>query len=116
MALGVTVVSATSVAGNASYGQPAQLASKGGGGWLRVRVATLSGDNAYPVGGYPVTASTFLLGTQIIAMDEVATFGAITLTGKYDATNSTWRLYTGTAELAASATDGYLVRVMLLGW
>lgn len=88
MALGITMVSATSSAA-ASVGQPAQLAQKGGGGWLRVRLCTMTGDAAQPALGYAVTASTFLLPTQILGIDFIATSGLVTYTAMYDYTHQT---------------------------
>lgn len=111
MALSVTVVSPST--GN--IGLPAQLAQKGGGGWLRVRVATLSGDNLYPGGGYPVTASTFELFTQILGYQEIGTSGSVSLTSRYDYTNQTIRLYASASELLTSSTSGWAPRVLVWG-
>src|SRR6266480_3372603 len=75
MALSVTLVTATA---GGLFGQPAQVAQKGGQGWLRVRVATITGDAAYPsgsAGGYGVTASTFQLFNQIVGIQRIATSG-----------------------------------------
>lgn len=106
MALGVTVVSATAAPGQASIGQPAQLAQKGGGGWLRMRVATITGDAAYPSGpngGYAVTASTFLLASQILGIVPLASLGVATTTDiAFDYVNNVIRFYNNLAATSAS--------------
>jgi hypothetical protein len=106
MALGVTVVSGTA-SPVAAFGQPAQLAQKGGGGWLRVRVATITGDAAYPsgaAGGYPITASTFMLANQILGIEQIATSGSAYLQVGYDYGNQTIRVYGSSGAVGAGTT------------
>lgn len=104
MTLQITVVSSTS-SPQASYGQPAQLAQKGGQGWLRVRTATLTGDTAYPsgaTGGYPVTASTFLFSTQLVGLLSVATSGTQVPYPEFDYGSSVIRFYQASGATSAS--------------
>src|SRR5438445_7852941 len=120
MALSVTVVTAT---GGGIYGQPAQLAQKGGQGWLRVRVATLTGDTAYPSGpggGYPITASTFQLYTQIVGLHQIGTSSPTAGLVGYDYSNQVLRVYhvgVTTPSEAGSGTNlsTFTARVMVWG-
>ena len=101
MALSVTVVTAT---GGGLYGQPAQIAQKGGQGWLRCRVATITGDTAYPsgaAGGYPVTLSTFQLFNQILGITLMASSGTQVAVPEYDYGASVIRYYNPAAAATA---------------
>jgi len=120
MALSVTLVTATA---GGLYGQPAQVAVKGGGGWLRVRVATLTGDAAYPsgsAGGYAVTASTFQLYNQILGIQRIATSGTQVPYPEFDYGSNVIRFYDGstntTPSEVASGTSLSAVTWRVLVW
>jgi hypothetical protein len=121
MALSLTLVTATV----GSFGQPAQLAQKGGQGWLRVRVATLTGDAAYPsgpTGGYALATSTVQLPNLILGVTPIATATPTTPYPYWDYTGQVLRFYDGstntTPSEVASGTSltGVTWRVIVWGF
>lgn len=100
MTLGVTVVSGTSSVG----GLPAHLAQKGGAGWLHARVATMTGDTAYPTTGYPITASTFGFAVKIVGVIQLATSGSDYQHVEYDYGSQTLRVYGSSGAVLSGTT------------
>jgi len=121
MTLSLTLVTAT---GGGLVGQPAQIAMKGGQGGLRYRVATLTGDAAYPSGvggGYPVTNSTFQLYSTVLGMNPLASSGTQVPYPVYDYGASVIRFYeasgaTSASEVASGTSlSGVTWRVLVWG-
>ena len=120
MTISITLVTATA---GGLFGQPAQIAQKGGQGWLRVRVATMTGDAAYPsgaTGGYPVTASTFQLYNQIVGMQLLASSGTQVAEPQFDYGSNVVRYYFKSAATSlsevSSGTDLSAVQWRVLVW